>query len=88
MRLACRLRELRLELGLSIRDMEAESGIDRAYLSQLERGRLLPRDEWIEAIEEAYGADRSSWYVPPAGAIAGVVIELDEQTDGITSLGV
>jgi transcriptional regulator with XRE-family HTH domain len=54
MRLACRLRELRLERGLSIRELETESGINRAYLSQLERGRLLPRDEWIEALKRAY----------------------------------
>jgi hypothetical protein len=31
-------------------------------------------------MERAYGADRSTWYVPPAGAIAGVVIESDERT--------
>jgi transcriptional regulator with XRE-family HTH domain len=80
MRVACRLRELRLERGLSIRDMEAESGIDRAYLSQLERGRLLPRDEWLDELEAAYGAERSTWYVPPAGAVAGVVIESDARS--------
>ena len=47
---------------------------------ELERGRLLSRDEWLAAMERAYGADRSTWYVPPAGAIAGVVIESDERT--------
>lgn len=75
MRLACRLRELRLGRDLSIRDVEALTGIARTDLSKVERGRLLPRDEWIEALEQAYGAESSSWYIPPAGAIAGVVIE-------------
>jgi transcriptional regulator with XRE-family HTH domain len=77
MRLACRLREIRQKRGLSIREMEAVSGIDRAYLSQVERGTMLPRDEWVHRLERAYGAERSSWYIPPAGAIAGVVIESD-----------
>jgi transcriptional regulator with XRE-family HTH domain len=55
-RLACRLRELREERGLSIRDVEARKGISRGYLSHLERGRLLPRDEWIDALEAVYEA--------------------------------
>jgi transcriptional regulator with XRE-family HTH domain len=76
-RLACRLRELREERGLSIRDVEARTGISRGYLSHLERGRLLPRDEWVDALEAVYEAPSSSWYVPPAGMVAGVAIERD-----------
>lgn len=77
MRIACRLREIRAERGLSLRDAERMTGIARTDLSKVERGRLLPRDDWLEELEEAYGAEHSTWYVPPAGAIAGVVIESD-----------
>jgi transcriptional regulator with XRE-family HTH domain len=77
MRLACRLRELRQARGLSIREVEERSGINRAYLSPIENGRLLAKDEWVEALEEAYGAPESEWYLPPAGAVAGVAIERD-----------
>jgi hypothetical protein len=42
--------------------------------------RVLPRDEWVVALEMAYGAPSSTWYVSPAGAIAGVVIESDVVT--------
>jgi hypothetical protein len=37
----------------------------------------LPRDEWLGVLERAYGAASSTWYMPPAGAVAGVVIESD-----------
>lgn len=77
MRIDCRLRELRQGRGLSIRDVEAETGIPRGYLSQIENGRLLARDEWVARLEHVYGARASTWYLPPAGAIAGVVIERD-----------
>jgi transcriptional regulator with XRE-family HTH domain len=40
MRLACRLLELRQARGLSIREVEERSGINRAYLSPIENGRL------------------------------------------------
>jgi transcriptional regulator with XRE-family HTH domain len=77
MRVSCRLRAIRLGLGFSIRDLEAMTGIAGTDLSKVERGRLLPRDEWISALEQAYGAPRSTWYVPPAGTIVGVVIKTD-----------
>lgn len=77
MRIACLLRELRQARELSLRDVERLTGIARTDLSKVERGRLLPRDEWLPEMEKAYGAEHSSWYVPPAGAIAGVVIEGD-----------
>jgi transcriptional regulator with XRE-family HTH domain len=77
MRIACLLRDLRQARELSLRDVERMTGIARTDLSKVERGRMLPRDEWLEALEQAYGADRLTWYVPPSGAIAGVVIEGD-----------
>jgi hypothetical protein len=85
MRLACRLRELRRERGLSLRELQEslrparDRGvkISRTDLSKVELGRLLPKDDWVPALEAAYGAPESSWYVPPAGAVAGVAIERD-----------
>jgi hypothetical protein len=38
------------------------SGVAPAYLSQIETGRLLPRDEWIEGMERAYGLEYGRWY--------------------------
>jgi transcriptional regulator with XRE-family HTH domain len=70
------MRELRLARRLSIREVERRTGISRARLSQLEHGRLLPRDEWLDALRVVYG-DEDTWYVPPAGVIAGVAIERD-----------
>jgi hypothetical protein len=52
--------------------------IHRGDLSRLERGRLLPPDEWVPLLEAAYGAPQSSWYTPPPGTVAGVAIERDE----------
>jgi len=41
----------------------------RGYLSQLERGRLLPRDEWVPLIERpAYEARSSTWSRPWASS--------------------
>ena len=77
MRIACLLRELRKARDLSIRDVERMTGNSRTDLSKVERGRMLPRDDWLVAMEHAYGADPSGWYMPPEGAIAGVVIESD-----------
>jgi transcriptional regulator with XRE-family HTH domain len=56
------LREFRSELGISIRLAEERTGISRAYLSQIERGRLLPTDRQAKAIEEVYAAPRTEWY--------------------------
>jgi transcriptional regulator with XRE-family HTH domain len=50
-----RLRELRGTRKL--KDVAAEAGVHYAYLSQLEHGRLLPRDKWIPGIERAYGLE-------------------------------
>jgi len=76
-RLACRLRELRRARSLSIRDVEESTGISRAYLSQIENGRLLARDEWVARLEHVYGARQEAWYPPPPGAIVGAAILRD-----------
>ena len=60
MRVRCRLRELRGRR--SIRDMAEATGVQPAYLSLLEQGRLLPSDSWRVALEQAYGAPLARWY--------------------------
>jgi transcriptional regulator with XRE-family HTH domain len=60
MRLRCHLREARGKR--SIREIAAESGIDRGSLSQIERGQRLPLDDQVRAIERVYGIARTEFY--------------------------
>lgn len=60
MRVRCVLREIRGRR--SVRELETLSGINRGTLSQIERGRLLPLDEHIPALERAYGKPAHTWY--------------------------
>lgn len=63
MRVTCSLRRVRGERTLAEVARAAEVSIP--HLSQIERGIELPRDEWVEALERAYGAPAHEWY-PPA----------------------
>lgn len=74
MRLPCNLREIRgkrpmIEIARAAKVAEAE-------LSKIERGLALPRDEWMDALEEAYGAPRHEWW-PPA-----VLVVLEAEDSG------
>ena len=68
MHLACHLREIRGKRP--IREVEAESGVSRAYLSQIERGRMLPTEDQIPELERAYGVMLHEMY--PAFVLAAV----------------
>ncbi len=68
MRLACRLRVIRGER--SLRELAAVSGINRGTLSRIERGRQLPADKQVGALEELYGAPAHEWYAHPAALLA------------------
>jgi transcriptional regulator with XRE-family HTH domain len=72
-RLRSRLKELRGRKPL--REIAAESGVHRGTLSMIESGRLLPKDEHVEALERAYAAPRTDWY-SAAGLLA---IEEDDE---------
>lgn len=48
-----RIRELRLQKGLSQRDIEKASGLLRSYLSRLERGHTMPSLETLERLAAA-----------------------------------
>jgi len=49
------LREVREEAGVSIRDLEARSGVSRFILSNIERGRMAGTREELDAIAAALG---------------------------------
>jgi transcriptional regulator with XRE-family HTH domain len=51
------MRDLRIEQGLDLRGLERETGINRATLSQIERGRLSPTARETRLISAALGAD-------------------------------
>jgi transcriptional regulator with XRE-family HTH domain len=59
-----------------MREIELEAGINRGTLSQIERGKLLPAEDQIPAIEAAYGAPVHKWY--PDFVLAAVVREVEE----------
>lgn len=54
------LRELRTSLGLSLRDLEARSGVSRATVSQIERGRLVATTGEADLIAEGLGLGAGS----------------------------
>lgn len=54
MQLNERLRELRNERGLRLRDIAKEAGISVPYLSDLERGRTTPSLDTLGALAAAY----------------------------------
>jgi transcriptional regulator with XRE-family HTH domain len=61
-RVVCHLREIRGERRL--RAIASSSGVAESSLSKIERGYELPRDEWLAALEHAYGKPRHLWYPP------------------------
>jgi len=51
-----RVRQLRLERRMTLDDLAGASGISRAYLSQIENGRVdPPRDDKVRSLEEVFG---------------------------------
>lgn len=64
---------LRVNADVSIRDLEAATGVHRTTLSMLERGRLVPTPEEAEAIMSALKrlqAEKASATITPS-ATAG-----------------
>lgn len=62
MRLRCHLREFRGKRTL--KEIAAGSGVSMSVLSQLERGRMVPTDQEVTALEREYGQPVESWYPP------------------------
>ena len=55
------LRELRLNAEMTLRDLAAASGLHKATISQIERGRLVATEQEADALAAALGH--------PAGAL-------------------
>jgi transcriptional regulator with XRE-family HTH domain len=66
-RLRCHLREFRGKRTL--KEIAAGSGVSMSVLSQLERGRMVPTDHEVAALEREYGKAIEFWY-PPRTLIA------------------
>jgi transcriptional regulator with XRE-family HTH domain len=55
--LGSRLRELRTEKGLGLREVAARADVNHGYLSQLERGEVAqPAPAILQKLAKAYGA--------------------------------
>ncbi len=60
--LAARLRKLRLRAGLSVKALEAESGVSRAAISRIENGEKLPTPTTLNRLAGALGIDASELF--------------------------
>src|SRR5215218_4905142 len=66
--LPTKLRVLRAERGLTLRDAERLTGVDKDTLSKIERGRRHPHDVTLAKIAEGYGVPVSELLEEPARA--------------------
>lgn len=53
--LAVAIRGIRVGLGITQRQMEKQTGLDRTYLSRIENGHNVPQTEAIEQIARGLG---------------------------------
>jgi transcriptional regulator with XRE-family HTH domain len=60
------LRRLRVARGLSQENLAADAGIDRTYVSRLERGLENPTVAVLEQLANALGAKIVEFFVVPA----------------------
>lgn len=52
-----KIAELRSQRDLSQREIHRETGLSSGYLSRMEHGEQIPRDETIEQLSEILGVD-------------------------------
>lgn len=55
MRLEDRIRELRTQQSLTLKDLSGKTGLSVSYLSDIERGRTTPSLNTLEALAGAFG---------------------------------
>ena len=53
------LARLRVQADLSLRDVEARTSLDRADISKIERGRLIPTSDELRRLLDCYAAVES-----------------------------
>jgi transcriptional regulator with XRE-family HTH domain len=61
-RVTCHLRGFRGDRTLAA--ITEQSGVSQADLSRIERGRMVPADDQVALLEEAYGQPRHLWWPP------------------------
>jgi transcriptional regulator with XRE-family HTH domain len=66
-RLAANLKRLRKKTGLSQQAFAYEHGIDRTYISGIERGSRNPTITVVERLAEALGVDVQELFAPVPG---------------------
>ena len=76
---ADRLRELRLERGLSMRTLAHKSGLSANALSMIERGRTSPSVSTLYKIAEALGVPITTFFAPTSSRKRIVFIRSSER---------
>jgi len=62
---AWNIRKLRVERGISQEQLAADAGIDRSYMSRLERGIENPTVSIIEKLAAVLSAELADFFVVP-----------------------
>ena len=55
MRIAARIRHIRLERGLCVEDLAAKTGLAKSMIARLENGQTVPTLEMLEDLADAAG---------------------------------
>lgn len=72
------LRALRQAKGLSQEELAHQAGIDRTYISALERNVYNASIDVVDRLAEALGVDAAELLKRPSGDLQGSNSELDE----------
>ena len=62
-----KLRETRLLLSMTLDALEARTGLDKAHLSRIERGLIVPRETTRKRIARALGLSADSLFDDDGG---------------------
>jgi transcriptional regulator with XRE-family HTH domain len=63
---AWNIRRLRVVQAVSAETLAADAGIDRAYMSEMERGLANPTVDLLERLAAVLGVDLGEFFVRPA----------------------
>ena len=62
MKISERLKALRKQHGLKLREISKETGLSVSYISDIERGRTMPSLETCGKLAEVYGVSLSNLF--------------------------